>query len=441
MSDAVFGLGAMLHHRAGLARPGRWRWSPAHGDLRDPAACQSLRKTLADWLADPDQAPLAFAHDRHPDFYSSQLARELAAQHAVPALAVQHHHAHIAAVVAQHSIKGAVLGVALDGFGWGADDTAWGGEILLVQHHRWSRLAHLQGLPMPGGDQATRQPWRLALACAAIQRLDPAALALRARVLEADEAVVRRMLERGFHCPPSTSAGRWFDAMAALLGLCAEQSDEVEAARLLESAAARYLADGAHAGAEGFDPDRQDWGYWVQGIESELPIGVLVADLLAQASGSGASNPGSDAGAGSPSLAVQRAAAAFHLGLAEGLVKSLRVWAQRCAITQVCLSGGCLANRILRERLCAGLAREGLEAWLMDHGEHGDISLALGQAFVAQSWLREHAKRQAAASPDSDRGPSCATLQVELAPHPWEDLLALHHHEGDRPCALRYLPA
>lgn len=464
-APAVLGLGAMLANRAVLASDQGWLWSDHHGDLRNPGACRALRSTVEAWLANPRQSILAFAHDRHPDFYSTRIAHELGAYYAVPVLAVQHHHAHVAAVVAKHRIGGPVLGLALDGFGWGADDTAWGGEVLLVHAHRWSRLAHLQRLPMPGGDQATLQPWRLALAWAhtrgaAPARLrrgpstaqlrtpseDPTGLPVGAPAWSADRAAVLHMLERDFNCPTTSSAGRWFDAMAAMLGLCSTQPNEVQAAQLLEAAAERYLAQlpvGA-APPGGYGSDR---GHWVRGTESELPIGALVSELLDELAPAGprSDQPASSRAASASEAQVNRAAAGFHLGLADGLVRSLASWARRCAVGQVCLSGGCLANRILRERLCAGLQRAGLQTWLMAHGEHGDASLALGQAFVARAWLSawKAAGHPAADAPRPEGvlAAQCGTLALEADPQPWESLVESPRPEEHAQCASLYRPA
>jgi len=317
---------------------------------------------------------------------------------------------------------------------------------------------------MPGGDQATREPWRLALAWThargaipvQLHREPPAAalrtaaegstgLTLAAPAWGAEKATVLRMLERDFNCPSTSSAGRWFDAMAALLGLCSAQSSEVQAAQLLEAAAARHLAEhpgsASPAGTQG-----SNLGHWVRGTESELPIGDLVSGLLDELAPAGprGKQPPRERAAVASVAQVNRAAAGFHLGLADGLVRSLASWARRCRVGQICLSGGCLANRILRERLCAGLQQAGLQAWLMEQGEHGDASLALGQAFVARAWLS--AWKTAAYPADETRAegiaaPQCGTLSFEADPEHWMRLVESHRFEEQAPCVSQYRPA
>ena len=160
----VLACGAWLKNTACLLQGDQVLWSPLHGDLGDPQSCLELEASLDALLACAEVTPQAIAHDLHPDFYSSQLAVTLAEKLKVPAVAVQHHHAHIAALMAEHGLDGPVLGLALDGVGLGSDGAAWGGELLWVASDAWRRLGHLLPLPLTGGDVAAREPWRLAAA-------------------------------------------------------------------------------------------------------------------------------------------------------------------------------------------------------------------------------------------------------------------------------------
>ena len=157
----VLAVGAWLKNAACLADARGTHWSAVHGDLRDPAACRALEASARKLASQASEAVRAVAHDLHPDFYSTRLAQVLADEWQVNAIGVQHHHAHIAAVMAEHGLSGPVIGLALDGVGRGSDGTAWGGELLQVAPTGWQRLGHLWPLALPGGDVAAREPWRM----------------------------------------------------------------------------------------------------------------------------------------------------------------------------------------------------------------------------------------------------------------------------------------
>ena len=213
------------------------------GALDNAPTCAALDAAVAHLLAILDVEPQLVAHDAHPDFYSTRHAARLAAQWDVPQVAVFHHHAHIAAVVAEHRVPGPVLGLALDGVGLGPDGTAWGGELLHVDGAHCARLGRLRPLRLPGGDRAAREPWRMAAA----------ALALAGRAGEigrrfADEpaaATVASMLARPFNAPETSSMGRWFDAAAGLLDVRRRMAFEGQAAMLLEGLAETARRDRA----------------------------------------------------------------------------------------------------------------------------------------------------------------------------------------------------
>jgi len=399
MTVAILALGAWLKNTACLVR---WEgalpeviWSDLHGDLSEPEACRALEASALALLAQAGSGGVAaIAHDLHPDFFSSQLAVRLAAQWGVPAIAVQHHHAHVAAVVAEWdsahpsaaSNHSAWLGLALDGMGMGTDGTAWGGELLAVNvgsQPGWQRLGHLQTLALPGGDKAAREPWRV---LASVLHISDR-LALNQKALEAkflsnlsstQVATVAQMLTRGINCPSTTSAGRWFDAAAAALGLCGWQRDEAEAAQALERAASMALAQ---------EPDLPalPGARWllseVDAKASFAPSRPHVLELVPLVEALCAVNPAHTA-------AVNRAAAGFHLALADGLVAGVLNardhWSgPGPAPHRVALSGGCFFNRVLRERVQSGLHAAGLVTALPTHRGCGDAGLALGQAWVA----------------------------------------------------------
>lgn len=350
---AVLGCGAHLKNRACLFDGARVQWSPLHGYLGEPAACAALADSI-DALA--QRGPLqALAHDLHPGLHSTRLARAVAQRLGVPAVAVQHHHAHIGVVLAEHRVDRPVIGLALDGVGLGHDGQAWGGEVLWVgSQARWRRIDHLAPLRLPGGDAAAREPWRLAAAVLhaagrgeqIVPRFAPTVGDDVARLLQA-------MLQRGLNCPPSTAAGRWFDAAAGALGLSTRQGAEAEAALALERAAAAWLE--AHPGYE--------FGWPTLDLQ---PLLLQLLDLQAE-----------------DREAVARGAAMFHLGLADALSRRAIAAAAETGVRTVVLAGGCFANAILRERLQRALQNTGLQVLQSQAAGCGDAGLALGQAWVA----------------------------------------------------------
>jgi hydrogenase maturation protein HypF len=320
------------------------------GDLDNAAACGFFEETVAHLLPILDVEPEIVAHDLHPDFHSSRFAAAFAAQRGIAALGVQHHHAHIAAVCAEHGIAGPVLGLALDGVGLGSDGTAWGGELLRVDGIECERLGHFAPLGLPGGDAAAREPWRMAAAALhALGRGDEIAARFGD---EPAAATVATLLARGLHCPATSSAGRLFDAAAGLLDVRRRASFEGQAAMLLEGLAAAHgpvapLAAGWRIG------------------NGQLDLRPLLAAL--------ADAPDREA-----------AAALFHATLSAALVDWVVSAARRNGITTVAAAGGCLLNRSLSAALRAALPQHGLrfvEARCLPPNDGG---LSLGQAWVAR---------------------------------------------------------
>lgn len=380
----VLACGAFLKNTACLLEGDAVRWSPMHGDLEDPAARRGLIGSVRRLIGQASGPIAAVAHDLHPDFPSTQLALAVAQELGVPAIGVQHHVAHIAAVCAEQGLEGPVIGVALDGSGLGPDGTAWGGELLALADgrsgaHRWRRLAHLPALRLPGGDVAAREPWRLVAAVLHGQgRAAEIVPRLAAAVGEPAARTIAAMLDRGLNCPVAFGAGRWFDAAAGALGLSVRQATEAEAPIALERLAAGALrADPAIAA----DPHGLD-----------LP--ALVAGLLEV--------DRSDA------TAIAQGAARFHLALADGLSVTAAAHASALGIRTAVLSGGCFANTLLRERLREGLRARGLAVHTAPAARCGDAGLAIGQAWVAACALSQQPAPRARAV--SNRG--------RAAPHP-----------------------
>lgn len=375
---SVLACGAWLKNTACLLTQQGPVASQVHGDLGDPTACHALEASARRLLAQAATPVRAVAHDLHPDFYSTRLALELAAEFAVPAVAVQHHHAHIAAVMAEHDIHEPAVGLALDGVGLGTDNQPWGGELLWVSPGDWRRLGHLWPLALPGGDVAAREPWRMAAAALhALERTGEIGPRFAPRVGEASARGVQQMLERNIRCLRTTSAGRWFDAAAAALGLNVRQSHEAQAAIALERAAREWL-------------DRRGAAALAQKVRHDVAVTSAVLDI----------RPLLQRLLDHTGLDVPAAAAWFHLALADALVAWAAHAAQHSGVRTVCLGGGCFMNNILAQAVTSGLRQRGLQVLMPRDNPCGDAGLALGQAWVAAHRI---AQKAPAAAPENFR--------------------------------------
>jgi hydrogenase maturation protein HypF len=312
------------------------------GDLDNAATLGFFEETIGHLLHVLDVTPQIVAHDLHPDFLSTRYAEGLG----IPSVPVQHHHAHVGAVLAEHQIDGPAVGLALDGFGLGSDGGAWGGELLLVIGGRFERLGRLAQLAQPGGDAAARQPWRMA--AAALHRMGRAdEIPVRFSASGPADGV-RRILDKGLNAPLTSSCGRWFDAACGLLGVRATAGYEGEAPMALESLVRRPFCDG--------EPWRIDGG--------ELDLTPLLEQLLSAGS-------------------AQEGADLFHGGLIAALIAWTLPELRARGSDFVVLSGGCLMNAVLAEGLAAGFGAAGVRALLPRLAPANDGGLALGQAWIA----------------------------------------------------------
>jgi hydrogenase maturation protein HypF len=343
----ILALGGELKATFCLVKDGEAILSQHQGDLEQAPAFADFRKNLALYQDLFAHRPAAVAVDKHPDYLSSKLGRAMG----LPIVEVQHHHAHIASCLAENGWPldgGKVLGIALDGLGYGADGTIWGGEFLLADYRGFERVAWLKPVAMPGGAQAIREPWRN-LAAHLGAGAEPTG-ALAGKPL----AVIAAMIRSGTNAPLASSCGRLFDAVAAAIGLCdGAQSYEGDAASRLEAAAA--TADAGYPFA--FDGQVLDPAPMWRALWADLSGGI-------------------DAG---------RIAARFHEGLAAALVDV----AAASGATTVALSGGCFQNKLLFERTLRGLEDSGLHVLTQARVPANDGGLALGQAAIAAARLIE----------------------------------------------------
>jgi len=354
----VLAMGAWYKNTLCITSGRRAFISQCVGDLDTPEACHEHERTaraLLEWLG---EKPQAIAHDLHPDFHSSRFAAQLAAELDIPLVAVQHHHAHIAAVCAEHGVMQPVLGLALDGVGLGTDGTAWGGELLRVERVTFERIGHLRPLPLPGGDRAAQEPWRIV--AAVLHELGRGDEIIRRFPNEPAASTVHSMLQRDLNCPRTSSMGRVFDAAAGALGLCHKMEFEAQAAIALEQAATRHIA------AQGW-PQAMQHGWRISG-NGELDLLPLLAALLDMQE-------------------AEQGAALFHATLVAALAEQVHHAVKQTELTTVACGGGCFFNKLLSSRLRERLDAMGVRMLATQTLLPGDTSIALGQAWVASQHI------------------------------------------------------
>ncbi|WP_163336255.1 carbamoyltransferase HypF [Desulfopila sp. IMCC35008] len=305
--------------------------------------------------------------DQHPDYLSSHYASELD----IPLYRVQHHHAHAVTVMAEHGISGPVLGVIMDGTGYGPDKTIWGGEILLADLTSYKRLAHLQQLRLPGGDAAAAQPWRMGLSAlySAFDGPCPDELLPQSldRIPLEKRKVIHTMLDNGFNTPLSSSCGRLFDAAASILGVRQDISYEGQAAIELESLARRSMTSTWHHQIEDFCGRSEPFQLGKEGGKIEICSAEFVK-LLAAAVQTGTS--------------PEEAAMMFHFMLIGNLVDVVRHLAESTGVRQVVLAGGCMQNSLLLEGLFHALPPHNIEVYTGETLPINDGGISLGQTIT-----------------------------------------------------------
>ncbi|MFC8431859.1 carbamoyltransferase HypF [Streptomyces sp. NPDC057253] len=359
----VAGAGAQLKHTFTLAADGRAVLGPHTGDLSDLASHEAFQASYEHLRHLTGIEPRVLAHDLHPGYLSTQWAKAQPLRR----IAVQHHHAHVAACAAEHAVRGPFLGIAYDGLGLGDDGTLWGGEILVADLTGYRRVGRFATAPLPGGDAAVRHPSRTALGhllggeALGSPRPNPWLTRTFTDRLDPHEVTtVTAMVARNVNCPRASSAGRLFDTVASLLGLADRVGYEGEAAVLLEAA-----AGDTHAVPLAHRLVRVD-GLWVYDPAPTL------ADLLVRQLD------------GEP---VAQLAAAFHLTLAIVTADLVAHAVAEGAPHTVCLGGGCFVNRRLLTEVRRRLRAQGLRVLVGGQVPVGDGGISYGQAAVAAARL------------------------------------------------------
>lgn len=370
----VLALGGELKNTFCLTKGSHAFLSQHMGDLENVATADDVAHNLSLYASLFDHEPEIVALDRHPDYLSTKHGLAVAAEDSIPVVRVQHHHAHIAACMAENGwpLDGeTVLGIAMDGLGYGVEGEIWGGEFIACNYRSFDRIACLKPVALPGGTKAVKEPWRNAYAHIMAQMgwaefaMNFEELDVFRRLDPAPRATLDAMIAKGINTPMSSSCGRLFDAAAALCDLCwNEQAYEGEAAMLLEAA-----IDPAAM----FEPKDLDYPFAIpllggDGLPYIEPLAAwraLLGDLLL-------------------GTAVGIIAARFHRGLAAAIVgMAVKLSGEDRQYETVALSGGCFQNQTLLELVYAGLEEAGFKVLTHSKVPANDGGIALGQAVVA----------------------------------------------------------
>jgi len=366
-AEPVLALGGELKNTICLLQHGQLILSQHLGDLDEARTAREHERTIDLYCRLFEHTPARIAVDLHPDYRSTQVGLALAERLGIPLVRLQHHAAHLAGVLADNQRPldaGPALGLILDGLGYGADGTIWGGELLLGDYRSWRRIGHLRAAPLPGGDRANREPWRnlFAQIVSCIGWDDFLSrwggLESARRLAGKPVAVLQRMLDAGVQAPLASSTGRLFDAVAAALGICFDGiAHEGQAAIELETLARRAWPQPGYA-------------FGIEVVDGRLLLDpapmwhALLGDLAA-------------------GVAPAPIAARFHAGLADALCRLAGRAAAEHEIGTVALSGGVFQNRTLTEAVVGGLRAQGLEVLLHRQVPTNDGGIALGQAVMA----------------------------------------------------------
>src|ERR1022692_270317 len=328
------------------------------GDLENVESYSFFQEAVQHLERILEVRPGIIAYDLHPDYFSTKWALQ---QSGAELVGVQHHHAHIASCMAENHLEGRVIGFALDGTGYGADGNIWGGEVLLAGYEDFERAAHFEYVPLPGGEAAIREPWRMAVSYLAhhfggggFLKLDiPFVRQLKRPKVD----LLLRVMAQGVNSPLTSSCGRLFDAVAALIGIRQEVNYEAQAAIELEMTISASEDETCYPLE--LVPDGDSW------IIGTRPLFAALLDDLIR------------------NVPVAGISWRFHNGLVEGFVQLATLLRKKTALNHVCLSGGTFHNFYLSQRLEARLSEAGFEVFTQKEVPSGDGGLSLGQALVA----------------------------------------------------------
>jgi len=363
--EPILAVGPELKNAVCLVRASEAFVSQHIGDLKHPIAADYFEKTVEKMERLLEIRPKTIAHDLHPAYYSTRYARRRAEEEGLRLVGVQHHHAHIASVMAEHGLEGETIGLAMDGTGYGTDGTVWGGEVLRAAAADFQRLGHLACVSLPGGDAAVEHPvrtaWAFLLEAYGPEEAERRLVGRLAETRSKDRRIWADMVAKGVSAPRACSLGRLFDAVSVLAGVSAENTYEGQAAIELE-AAAGDRPDEAEPYAFAIAEPTGGEGGWI--VETVPIIRGVVADAEA-------------------GLDAALVSARFHATVAAMLRAAARRARDETRLARITLSGGCFANARLVRLLAAALEVDGFEVYLHRDVPPSDGGVALGQAYVA----------------------------------------------------------
>ncbi|MEK6759951.1 MAG: carbamoyltransferase HypF [Deltaproteobacteria bacterium] len=355
---------------------GRFAIMSTHiGDMENAGALEFYKESLRNLRSSFKSNPSIIARDMHPGYATSAFASEYAASEGIPVgriVEVQHHHAHIAGVMAEHGIRKKIFGVAFDGTGYGTDGTVWGGEFFVCDRSAFKRVAHLGTTGLPGAEMAVKEPWRMALSYLRQAYGERSIEVIKKhfpRFATPEGAVIMKMLDEDINTPLTSSAGRLFDAVASLAGIRDRITYEAEAAVNLEAAAREYPIERAAPYPFEIENNGLRSTERITAIDLAQMIRSIVADV-------------------SDGKTPSEIAAKFHQTLASIITKTLIPMAEATGISDVALSGGAFQNRLLLSLSMDSLAREGFKVYINEQVPSNDGGVALGQAAVAWELMK-----------------------------------------------------
>lgn len=346
----ILALGSDIKNRFLLAKGNSFRFGRDLGDLSEAENFELFKREVR--KAVKKIKPDIIACDLHPNYFSTSFAKELASElSGVNFQLIQHHHAHIASVIQEHNFKRPVIGISFDGTGYGLDANSWGGEFLLVDRGDFRRLAHLKYRMMPGADKVVKEPWRMTLSI-----LGKRAISFMREVDRKDKQTILFMMAKNINSPLTSSAGRLFDAAAALLGVCVYASYEAEGPIKLEA-----MCDGKVEGHYKFSVFKKGSNLV---IDTDEIFSGMLKDLKK--------------GKNKRLIATR-----FHNSMANIIITMVKRLSSHLKIKDIALSGGVFQNNFLKNKVAAGINDSGMKVFTNIQTPVNDLNISLGQYYVS----------------------------------------------------------
>jgi len=361
----LLGCGADMKNTFALLRGNYAIVSQHMGDMENYETIRFFEETLENLKTVYRAEPVAVVHDLHPGYFSTNWALAYAEKQNLKVIAIQHHYAHIGSVMAEHGLTEKIIGVAFDGNGYGEDGTLWGGEFLIADTRGFTRVAHLKQIALPGGEQAVKEPWRTALSYLKdafgsdlMRFLGPTGFI--EKYGEKKIADILQVADKGTFSPLSSGAGRLFDAVSALIGICDQNTFEGEASIALESLA-------------------------MKGIDEDYPVDIHLDHHIIIDFAHTCISLVDDLGR---NVDRKMISAKFHNTVAMAIIRVVLKLSLMNNIKSVALSGGVFQNQYLMSRVSDGLQAEGLAVYTNEKVPCNDAGISLGQAFLAREMMK-----------------------------------------------------